>query len=96
VSASLNAVRTQNAYVPEAELRYEGGVKLNLQVEGNPIYYKYMPRQRQHPRSGFFNPETRLNPGNWLLVRNCDQVAIRSAILNQPATVTIEILGPDD
>lgn len=61
MSASLNAVRTQNAYVPEAELRYEGGVKLNLQVEGNPIYYKYMPRQRQHPRSGVLTRQAKLS-----------------------------------
>jgi hypothetical protein len=98
VSVCLNNITTANGYTAAAELVCDGSVKLNLQVEVNPIYYSYMPPDPTHPNLGgsYFNPEVRLGVGSWLLVRRASRVRVRSALEGRPATVTIEALGPAD
>lgn len=93
---SLNLVETQNAYTDATTLVCDGTVKLNIQVANKAVYYRYMPRQRQHPQQGFYNPEVLLLPNTYFLVRNAERVQVRSAVAGEPALVTIEALTPYD
>jgi hypothetical protein len=96
MGAALNNVATADDYTEANTLNCEGAVKLDIQVFNAAIYYSYMPRSRIHPRGGNFSPEVLLGPATYLLVRNADQVRVRSAASGVPAQVTIEALNPGE
>lgn len=99
--AALNNVTTANDYTDANTLPCEGAVKINIEVTGAAIFYRYALRNPHHPTGWAgattqYGPEAFKGPNTYLLARNADAVQVRSAVAGKPAQVTIEALGPDE
>ena len=99
--AALNNITTADGYTLANTLPCEGAVKLNIEVSGAAIFYRYAIRDSLHPTgwagaTSNFGPEVFKGPNTYLLSRNADAVQVRSAVPGKPAQVTIEALGPGE
>lgn len=96
--AALNNVTTLDSYDATTTLICQGAVKINLEVSGAAIFYRYAPRTSLRPGAtiGNFGPEAFKGPATYLLGRNIEAIQVRSAVPGKPAQVTIEALGPGE